>query len=235
MRELFCTNPCGTNQPIGLVAAPCFVCLGDEFVPVPPNSPVLPATVEIGAPPPAQVLDSGNFVAGVGISAAHATTGTDQTIALFLAPLIAGVTGSEAAPVTGNNYPITLEAGQELAIAFGAALLSGANIRITDYYDVDLLVESDGSSTTLSLAEGESPTGLVWKDAAETYVITDSEGGPMNVQNVTRLTFLVDAGLLPVSALEPGVTLFLLRAKQKDSNTFTVAAAISVTVTEAAP
>lgn len=232
MREMFCTDPCGTNQALALVSAPCFVCLGD-LSPVPPAAPVLPVTVVFGALPPAQVLDGTNFVAGEGISAEHASVGSDGALALFLAPLIAGVTGSEAAPVAAANYAIELGAGQELAIAFGAALLSGAYIRITDYYDVVFNIDAGGAPTTLTLAEGNSPTGLVWQNAAENYVITDSDGTAMNVQNVTRLTYLVDGGLLPAGATDPGVSLWQLVATRKGTGEMTVVA-ISVTVTAAA-
>lgn len=231
MREMFCNAPCGSNTPLPLVNPACFFCEGEIPVPVPPNAPE-PATAVFGSPPPTQVLRNGDFIAGTGISAAHAAVGTDGALALFMAPFIAGVTGSEAQPtVPGEGaYTIALEAGQDLAIAFGAALLSGAHIKITDYYDVAMFIENGGNSTTLFLAEGNTPTGYVWKDETESYVITDSEGGTMNVQNVTRLSFLVDAGLLPASVLEPGVTVIQMRAGLAgEANT--IAVAIGVTTT----
>lgn len=230
MREMFCTDPCGTNQALALVAAPCFVCLGD-LSPVPPDAPG-PVTVVFGAPPPAQVLDGGNFVAGSGISAEHASVGSDGALALFLTPLIAGVPGSEAAPVSAASYAIELADGQELAVAFGAALLSGAYTRITDYYDVVFNIDANGAQTTLTLAEGDSLTGLVWQNVAENYVITDSEGSAMNVQNVTRLTYLVDAGLLPAGATDPGSSLWQLVATRKGTGEM-IAVAFGVNVTAA--
>lgn len=235
MRELFCTDPCGTNQPVALAAAPCFVCLGD-LSPVPPDEPVTPQTLVFGAPPPAQVLDGPYFVTGTGISAAGATSGSDGALVLFLAPFIAGVTGSEASPTPADTmtYEIELEDGQELAIAFGAALLSGAYIKITDFYDVNMLIGAGFDTTSLTLVAADTPSGYTWQNTAHDYEITDSDGNHMNVQNVTRLSYLIDGGLLPAGSDAPGVKLFQLNATRKGTGEI-IAAAIEVTTTAAVP
>jgi hypothetical protein len=173
------------------------------------------------------VTPSGDFRAGSGIPAATASSATDGAIELVLMPFVGSV-GEFVDPDTGGNYAIDLAAGQRLAVAFGASLVSGENVKITDYYDVVMSVTAGGDTATLSLVSSSTPSGYTWTDGAS-YNIVDSAGDAATVQNVTRLNFLVPA-LLPPAALDPGLSVWTLEAVRRGSGEITTLT-INVTTT----
>lgn len=187
MREMFCQDPCGSNLSQPLVSAPCFLCPGSEVVVIPPDASG-PVQVTGGtSPSPISIRPDGTFVVGSGIRAGGSTVISDGAIEMYLAPFIANVTGSEDFT---PPYEFTLTEDQELAVAYGAALISGQNVRITDYYDVALSVSEGAETVTLTLVDDmNTPSTYKWTSPAMGEVV-DSAGNGMFVQNVTRLGYI---------------------------------------------
>lgn len=224
----FCQQFCSTNVAVRLAQMPCPTC--PDLPSQPPPVPG-PAEEQFNVPPSQLSLNPEApqyFRVGTGIPAENSTVGTDSVIELFLAPLVAGT--GDLGPSVAGAYAVTLSPGQELGMVFGATLL--ASFRITSLYDVDLTVAAGGDSVTLALVRDTStPSGYVWSDGAA-YNITDSTGntGQTTVQNVTRLSYLVDAGLLPAAALDPGVSTWALSAEHRETGEI-VTATVTVAVT----
>lgn len=209
----FCSTFCTTNTAVRLASQPCATCPDNPTQPPPTPGPV---EEEFNEPPTVNSLDPVApqfFIAGSGIPAEFATVATNSVIELFLAPIIGNV--EAAGPSVDGAYDIALAPGQELAVLFGATIL--APFKITTLYDVDLTVTAGGDSMTLALAvDNTAESGYKWTDGAA-YNIVDSDGNAQGttVQNVTRLRFLVDGGLLPPAAEDPGLSTWVLTATPK--------------------
>lgn len=224
----FCSTFCTTNTAVRLASQPCATCPENPTQPPPTPGPVEEVFNE---PPSVNSLDPlapQFFAVGSGIPAEHATVATNSVIELFLAPIIGGV--QAIGPSVDGAYEVELAPGQELGMVFGATIL--APFKITTLYDVDLSVTAGGDSTTLALVlDNTAASGYRWTDG-DTYNITDSDGNAQGttVQNVTRPRFLVDGGLLPPAAEDPGLSTWVLTATPKAGGP-AVIATVNVTTT----
>lgn len=224
---VFCSTQCTTNTAVRLAYLPCPLCPDVSTQPPPTPGPV---EEEFNTPPSVVSLDPINpqyFIVGTGIPAAYSSVGTDAVIELFLAPLVAGV--DAIGPSANGAYEIDLQAGQALGMLFGATLL--APFQITNLYDVDLTVQAGSETATLQLVrDTTTPSGYRWTDGAG-YNIVDSAGNTMQttVQNVTRLTYLIDGGLLEPDALDLGTSTWTLTATPREGSSDPVVLTVTVT------
>lgn len=214
-----CRDTCATAVPKRLVQPPCFICRGVS-VSIPPSAPGTP-TDDFGvSPSPFSLKPDGTLIVGTGISGANASVGSDGVIELFVAPFIGDVSGSELT----YPYSVELQDGQELAFAFGVTLKSGYGVRITEYYDVTMVLDLNGTPKTLHLIPANTKSGYTWTDNAG-YNITDSDGDLHTVQNVTRPSFFGVEG--------PGFYGVIISAHSKITNLDTAVISAGVTVTNA--
>nr|DAF77144.1 MAG TPA: hypothetical protein [Caudoviricetes sp.] len=214
-----CRDTCSSAVPSRLVQPPCFICRGVS-VSIPPAAPGAP-TDDFGvSPSPFSLKPDGTLIVGTGINGTNASVGTDGVIELFVAPFIGDVSGSELT----YPYSVELQPGQELAFAFGATLKSGYGVRITEYYDVTMILDFAGVPKTFHLIPANTKSGYIWTDGAG-YNITDSDGDLHTVQNVTRPAFF--------GFDTPGSYGIIITAHSKITNLDTAVIAAPVTVTYA--
>lgn len=192
--------------------------------------------VKPNTPPAAEALKpDGTIVAGTGIPATNANSASDNVMQTFLIPLIAHT--QDAGPGTDGAYSVELQDGQDFGVAFGATLLKGndGSIAMTDLYDVKLSIEVGGKTANFDLVSVPTqPQKYNWASVEQpSYIITDSATNATGTtsQNVTRLTFLKDAGL--VDDVVGNVTVTMV-ATHKSNNAATTNQ-ITVAVTQAAP
>lgn len=204
--RVYCEPKCVTTVAAALAAMPCFYCVDSADV------------LQIGTffnTPPSVANRSANdpqyLLAGSGIGAEFASVARTEGVELVLAPVIAGI--AVVGPSVGGAYAVNLATGQHLAIVFGVASLRGP--RITDYYDVELVLTAGGGSASATLIDDlATPSTYTW-DFPTWGPVTDNAGGPTVVQNVEQIRYLVTAGVLPAGALLTGTVVAVLRATDK--------------------
>jgi hypothetical protein len=192
--------------------------------------------IEPNTPPAAPSLKpDGTIIAGDGIPATNANTAGDAVLQSFLIPLVAG--NSDAGPGTDGAYAVELQDGQQFGLAFGVTLVKAndGSVSITDMYDVKLAIELGAKTANFNLVSVPTqPQKYNWVSVEDpSYIITDSATNDTGTssQNVTRLSFLKDAGLLDDVIGDVTATLVTTHTGDNAVTTNKITAA----VTQAAP